>query len=292
MESWRMASDPIGSSIGQLKQRHGGNIDKVTGPRKVMQFYRLHGGLGALQTSAAHTATNWALIVRHICPDVSDKNISDFILHLELGHFCMDPKADAVEHMKTLRQELIDGLAGDKRMDGLRKKRAKAEVKVRKAKRKLKSAEEALDEAIEDGLKSELPDLRDDKKEASTALKDAQAEEMEAVADLEEKVLDDFDVLFVMLLQVSKGVGNVYQSVLLANGMDACAWTLQQLFGLFATPIRAYCEQAALVYESSMSNMSIVQPEVSKAMVLDAVPTMPAPTELSKAALMLQDLEK
>merc|ERR1712151_1090547 len=66
-----------------------------------------------------------------------------------------------------------------------------------------------------------------------------------------------------MLRKVDSGVNHVYQSVLLANGVPDCEWSLEQLRWLFAGPVKSYCTRSERVFASFLEDTGIVDPDKS-----------------------------
>merc|ERR1711865_92207 len=157
-------------------------------------------------------------------------------------------------------------------MQGFSKPKARAQAKVKRANKKKTDCADELEEAREDPKRrDELPELREALEEAKTNVNSAKEEEAEIIVEFDAAVKENFDGVFVMLKRVSVAVNNVYQSILLANGMHECEYSLKQLYVLFGTTISAYCAQAAIVYTSFLDDTGVVNQEASRQLILKAI---------------------
>jgi len=122
------------------------------------------------------------------------------------------------------------------------------------------------------------PDRKDDRREISENLPEAREELAEARSvlvkanlDLHAGIRDQFGGVLSIHHTVAKGVGAVYQAVLLAHEMSDCEFSLKQLYTLFVTTIRAHCEQINSVYTSFLEDIAVVNPATATQLCLKAI---------------------
>jgi len=272
LESYRMVTEPIANMITQLMQRNGSRINNVTGPRKVQQYYRLDGGLG-LGVSAAEAGPNWTKIVQSICPDAKEHDVRRFTDIMHLDDFCVSfaEMSDEArqERQAQLKKQLTDELAQTKQMAVFCKTTHKAEKALKTAKKKLSVCEVELEEAREvPDRKGDIPDLRGELVDARNTVKERQSEFDDANAELQTEMKEQFEGVMDMLKRVAQGVGEVYQNVLLVNGVTECAWSLKQMHMLFGSAVKSYCANSVNVYTSFLEDTAIVDSETSMQLCL------------------------
>merc|ERR1712025_717558 len=85
--------------------------------------------------------------------------------------------------------------------------------------------------------RSEIAALQEKCQDDQDDLHEKQDELIEAKSELDEDIMDQFGGVVNMLRPVSQGVCQVYQDVLLANGIGECHWNLSRMRGLFGTTI-------------------------------------------------------
>lgn len=157
-------------------------------------------------------------------------------------------------------------------MKGLSKQKAKAQLKAKRANAKKSGCEDELEDARGDPTrKDELPDLKVALEVAKQNFDDAKELEEEAIVEFDAAAKENFEGVFVIMKKVSVAVNDVYQNVLLANGMSECEYSLKRLYFLFGTTIQAYCGQTAAVYTSFLEDTAVVNPKSSKKLVLQAI---------------------
>merc|ERR1712194_568836 len=191
-----------------------------------------------------------------------------------LGDFCFQESASIPrdEHERQLKEQLDNGLAESKKMRGLNNNKIKAARKVALANEKEEDLDDELREARKDpSLKDEVPGLRDRLAAARKDLQERKAVLCEATLEHQAGLRENFDGVLSIHRKVSVGVGQVFQGVLLANGMSDCEFSLNQLFRLFGTTIRAYCNQTKLVYTSFLEDTAVVNPATATRLCLQSI---------------------
>jgi len=283
MQSYQMAAEPVANLLAQLKQRNGSPVNGVTGPRMVATYYRKNGLL--LGESAVDAIPNWIKIVRSICPQANDTDVSLFTEIMILNDFCyQESKANPEDaHEAELKTKLYDGLADTKEMSSFKNDKVMAEFEVRRLKGKVREFENKLECA------SGNPDRKDDRQEisenlaeASEELAEAQSDFMKANLDLQAEIRDQFGGVLSIQRQVAVGVGFVFQGVLLANGMSDCEFSLKQLYELFGTTIKQYCLQTNTVYHSFLKDMAVVNPDTATKLCLKAISDFPTDSQMQR----------
>jgi len=272
MESYKMAAEPVANMIAQLKQRNGSRINEVTGPRKVQQYYRQHGLI--LGKSAKDFIPNWLKIVRSICPQAADTDLNLFAESMSLNDYCFQESASNTKdvHDARLKKKLEDELAATKQMKSSNTTKLKAEAKVRTSKAKVTRLENDLQGARDDpDRKDEIPDISEDLKDAKNDLQDDRKDLSDATLALQAELVEEFPDILSIHKNVAVGVGEVFQSVLLANGMTDAQFSLERLYGLFGTTIRAYCTQTKVVYASFLADTAVVNPATATELCLQAI---------------------
>merc|ERR1711957_575912 len=164
-----------------------------------------------------------------------------------------------------------DELAGSKEMKSLNNAKIKLTGKVRRAKKKVEELQEDLKDARADrDRKDEIPDIREKLSGAKEDLKGLEGELSDATLELQDGLREEYDGVFSIHRKVAVGVGQVYQGVLLANGMSDCEFNLGRLYFLFGTTIRAYCDQTKSVYTSFLEDTAVVNPGAATRLCLTA----------------------
>jgi len=272
MESYKMAAEPVANMIAQLKQRNGSRINEVTGPRKVQQYYRQHGL--KLGKSAADFIPNWSTIVKSICPQAADTDLKLFAETMSLNDFCFQESESNTkdDHDARLKQKFEDGLAATPQLKSSNTTKLGAEAQVKTSKDKVKGLEKDLQNARADpDRKDEIPDIKEDLKEANNDLKEAKKDLSDATLALRAELVEEFPGVVSIYKNVAVGVGEVFQSVLLANGMTDAQFSLERLYTLFGTTIKKYCMETKVVYASFLEDTAVVNPATATELCLQAI---------------------
>lgn len=242
VESFNLAAVPVANMIINLKQRNGVVINSVIGPRKVMEYYRQQGGL-MLGTTGADFKNNWKIIVAHCVPTATPQDVDMFTDFMQLEDFCYAVgDLDARGRQKKL-DELVERLNDACCRNGLCEKNKRKIDSIsrtyRKKKAKLEDFEEKLKEASD---RHEISELRGDVKGLEEEMKDIDKESEIAQDELSSSLTKEYGGVLNLLRPIQAAVGNVYESVLLANGVADVEWNLTQICNLFRTTITGYCK--------------------------------------------------
>jgi hypothetical protein len=242
VESFNLAAVPVANMITNLKQRNGVVINSVIGPRKVMEYYRQKGGL-MLGTTGTDFKKNWKIIVAHCVPTATPQDVDMFTDFMQLEDFCYSVgDLDARGRQRKL-EELVDKLNDACCRNGACEKKKRKIDSIsgtyRKKKARLEDFEEKLRAASD---RDEIRDLSDDVRGLETEMKEIDMDKSAAQDDLSSSLTEEYGGVLNLLRPVQAAVGNVYESVLLANGVADCEWNLTQICNLFRRTIAGYCK--------------------------------------------------
>jgi len=147
-----------------------------------------------------------------------------------------------------------------------------AEAKVQRSKAKVRQLEKDLQDARADpDRKDEIPDIKEDLKEANKDFLDDKKDLSDATLELRAELVEEFRAVLSIQKNVAVGVGEVFQSVLLANGMTDAQFSLDRLYNLFGTTIKLYCKQTKDVYASFLADTAVVNPATATELCLQAI---------------------